>query len=242
MDIIFFSIENTKELINGLIIDAQDGNVEAREKIISDHLLFIKKIVSKKISCYEDIGSRDEYSIGLMAFNEAIDRYKPGFRSFQSFAASVIKKRLIDFYRSQSRHLTRNTYLEDANLILVGPEGSNPAEQIPVKMEIESFMQSLSKYNLTLQDLVSETPKHFDSRLLCVRIAKVITSEPELCMHLQKYRTIPLKRLLTKIRVNQKTVERHRKYIIGICLVLLSNLDIMKNYVEMLIKGCDDDA
>ena len=93
-----------------------------------------------------------------------------------------------------------------------------------------------------MNDLVRETPKHADSRLLCARIAGIITSEPELLSHFRKYRTIPLKMLLKKIGVNEKTVERHRKYIIGICLVLVSDLDIMKSYVEELVKGGAGDA
>lgn len=224
-----------------MVADAQGGNTGAREKLISDHIIFIKKIVSKNVTGYEDINSRDEYSVGLMAFNEAIDGYKPGLRSFQSFAADVIKKRLIDYYRSRNGRPSRNIYLLDDDRHTEGEEWSNPTEQVHIKLEMESFVQKLSVYNISLGDLVRETPRHADSRLLCVRIARAIAGDPDLCHHFKKYRTIPLKMLLQRIRINKKTVERHRRYIISICLVLLSDLDTLKEYVENLSRGGEGD-
>lgn len=229
-------------MFNSLVREAQEGNTDVREKLISDHLVFIKKIVSKNVTGYEDINSRDEYSVGLMAFNEAIDGYKPGLRSFQSFAAEVIKKRIIDFYRSRARYQDRNLCILDDGRHHAGEELINPADQVHIRLEMEHLVRSLSGYNISLGDLVMETPKHADSRLLCVRIAKVITADSVLCRHFKKFRTIPLKMLLQKIKINKKTVERHRRYIIAICLVLLSDLDTLKEYVENLCKGGESNA
>lgn len=235
--IIFLIISSERQAFNSLVREAQGGNADVREKIISDHLIFIKKIASKNITGYEDINSRDEYSVGLMAFNEAIDGYKPGLRSFQSFAAEVIKKRIIDFHRSRASYQAHNFYTLDENSLPAGEELSNPVDQVHIKLEMEYLVQSLSRYNISLRDLISETPRHEDSRLLCARIAKVIAGDSVLCNHFKKYRTIPLKMLLQKIKINKKTVERHRRYIIAICLVLLSDLDTLKEYVENLYKG-----
>lgn len=238
--LIFFDIWNGDD--KDLVKLAQDGDTDSREKLISEYQVFIKKIVSKNTFGCEDINSRDEYSIALIAFNEAIDKYKPGLRSFKSFAAEVIKKRLIDYMRSQKKHRNRGIYLGDAVDLPVVAPSEIPEEKIQGKIEMESFVKSLKPYNITLADLVRETPKHADSRLLCIRIAGIITGDPELLGHLKKYKTIPLKRLVKKIRVNEKTVERHRKYIIGICLVLVSELDTMKSYIERLLKGGEEDA
>lgn len=178
--------------------------------------------------------------MGLMAFNEAIDSYKHGLRSFKSFAADVIRKRIIDYHRSRSSYLARNTYILDTESFYEIREAGSPIEQVHIRMEMELFARKLSEYNIGLRDLINETPKHSDSRLLCVQIAKIITGEPDLCNHFCKYRTIPIKMLLQKIYINRKTVERHRRYIIAICLVLISDLDTMKEYVENLYKGGDD--
>jgi RNA polymerase sigma factor len=238
--LIFFDIWNRDD--KDLVKLAQDGDADSREKLISEHQVFIKKIVSKNTVGCEDINSRDEYSIALIAFNEAIDKYKTGLRSFKSFASEVIKNRLIDYMRSQKKHRNRSFYFGDA----IDPPAVDPSEipeeRIQGKIEMEAFVKSLELHNITLEDLVRETPKHADSRLLCIRIARIIAGEPELLGHLKKYKTLPLKRLVKKIRVNEKTVERHRKYIIGICLVLVSELDTMKSYIERLLKGGEEDA
>ncbi|MHB8157521.1 MAG: hypothetical protein ACYDEQ_09050 [Desulfocucumaceae bacterium] len=237
---IFFTLNEAGKETGWLVTEAQSGDTGAREKLISENLVFIKKIVSKNSTGYEDIDSRDEYSVGLMAFNEAIDGYKPGLRSFQSFAADVIRKRIIDCHRSRSSHLARNLYILDTEGFSDTREADSSTDQVHIRMEMELFVKKLSEYNIGLKDLLDETPRHTDSRLLCVRIARIITGEPELRHHFLKYRTIPLKMLLQKIMINRKTVERHRKYIIAICLVLMSDLDTMKEYVESLYKGGDD--
>lgn len=240
MVIIFFILSEAGKETSRLVTEAQSGNTAAREKLISENLIFIKKIVSKNTTGYEDIDSRDEYSVGLMAFNEAIDGYRPGLRSFHSFAADVIRKRIIDCHRSRSSYLARNLLVLDTEKFSENREMNSPTDQVHVKMEMELFVKKLSEYNIGLRDLIDETPKHTDSRLLCLRIAKIITGEPDLHHHFRKYRTIPLKMLLQKITINRKTVERHRRYIIAICLVLMSDLDTMKEYVENLYKGGDD--
>lgn len=234
------------EIFNGQALDkllraARDGNAGAREQLISDHEIFIKKIASKNSTGYEDIYNRDEYSIAMMAFNEAIDGYKPGLRTFHSFAAEVIKRRIIDYHRSCKCYREHNLYILDEEKIPL-PDNVSFTDKVHVKLEMEAYVKSLSRYNINFRDLIEETPKHADSRLLCIRIAKNIVGDPEMKNHFVKYGTIPLKMLLTNIKINKKTVERHRKYIIAICLVLLSDLDTMKEYVAKMDRGGESDA
>jgi len=219
---------------------ARQGDDAVRERLIYDHRLFIEKIVAKRVSGPGEISSRDEYSVGLMAFNEAIDCFRPGFRSFQSFAASVIEKRLIDYFRSQQKH--RSVYTLDETSEYPDPQGAQISEKIQVKLEMEQFIRRLSLFNISLRDLVEETPKHIDSRQLCLRIARTITRDPVLCGHFKKYSTIPVKKVMEIMKINEKTIQRHRSYIIGICLVLSSDLETMKGYVESMSRGGDGDA
>ncbi|MGE5403344.1 MAG: hypothetical protein ACM3PP_00190 [Candidatus Saccharibacteria bacterium] len=237
-----FFLFNEHEGLKALISAAQDGDDAAREKIIEENQNFIKRVVLKNVTGYEDIHSRDEYSVGLIAFNEAISSYKPGLRSFQSFAADVIKKRLVDYHRAQFRHKNRTVYIEDNPSVEMIPEQQAAEEKLQVEMEIESFINNLCKYGISMQDLISGTPKHSDSKSLCLRIARTIVEEEELADHFIKYGTIPLKQVLQRISINPKTVERNRRYIIAICLVLLSDLDTMKGYVMSLDGGDDNHA
>lgn len=235
-------LPNGSSNANDLLKAAQNGDESAREELISTYQNFIKKIVLKNVTGFEVIDSRDEYSIGLIAFNEAIDAYKPGVRSFQTFAAEVIKRRLIDYMRVQSRHKGRMVTIEDISEVSPEELRSDPMDRIETRSEMESFIRELSSYGITLKTLIDETPKHKDSRFICVQVAHLIVNEPELNSHFTKYRSLPVKMLLKKINKNAKTIERHRKYIIAICIILLSESDALKEYVRNFNKGGEPDG
>ena len=84
----------------------------AMEEFILQHELFILKCASSTTHSFVT-KSDDEWSISLSAFTQAIEDYDSSKGSFYSFAKLVIKRRLIDYIRSQSRHNKE---------ILVGPE------------------------------------------------------------------------------------------------------------------------
>ena len=53
------------------------GNVLIREEFIQNHKPFIVKVSSELCKRYLTWGHDEELSIALVAFNEAIDSYKP---------------------------------------------------------------------------------------------------------------------------------------------------------------------
>lgn len=237
MTTIFFVFDSEKEALNQLLRDARQGDDVARENIIANHQVFVKQIVSKNLGVYEDIDARDEYAVGLIAFNEAVDSYKPGLLSFRSFAARVIKLRLIDYVRSQKKHRNQVLYIDDVAQGNIPEPSSDPRENIHTKMEMETFVSKLARFGISMADLIKETPKHSDSKQLCIRVAWMVNSDQELKDHFTRYNTLPTKKLISRLNLNIKTIERHRKYIIAICLILLSDLDDMKAYITDLYKG-----
>jgi len=84
---------------------AKKGNELIREEFIRNHKPFIIKISSNICKRYLTWGHDDELSIALVAFNEATDSYKANDRaSFYGFAKTVITRRLIDYFRKESKH------------------------------------------------------------------------------------------------------------------------------------------
>ncbi|KNY29917.1 sigma factor [Pseudobacteroides cellulosolvens] len=80
--------EYTSETAANIVKKIQNGDKQLREKFIRDYIPFIIKIISsfysKKLF---DVENRDEYSIGLIAFDEAIEKYDTSKnKSFLSFA------------------------------------------------------------------------------------------------------------------------------------------------------------
>ena len=80
-----------------IVTSLKTGDNLAREEIIIKYKPFVFKVVSK--ICGEFISSSDdEASVGLIAFNEAIDNITRKKVQVFTFAEIVIKRRLIDFF------------------------------------------------------------------------------------------------------------------------------------------------
>ena len=248
--LIFFDrFKKTNKDIDVLLSRARNGDHNARERLIEACQQFIEKTVAGHTRTFSDVKSRDEYSTGLIAFNEAIDKFDPRHnRAFLSFAAEVIKKRIIDHYRRNKAgpySIPFSSFECPEELSFDRPQAGSldpVGERVERKHDLDAFLAALKDFKISLDDLVKNTPKHRDSRLLSIKIARSIVGDPDLLGDLLRKKTIPFKKLLGRVEVNPKTIERHRIYIITICLVLASNLETLKSYIEQTEKGGGNDG
>ncbi|MDP4182081.1 MAG: RNA polymerase sigma-I factor [Bacillota bacterium] len=215
----------------------QAGNKTLKEQFIKDNILYITKVVSNILGIYIDDKNSEEYSIGLSAFNEAIDNYDAQRNNdFFNYSYMVIKHRIIDNVRKNKKH--GNVVLfssidenQDYESKVIASNSHYQLEKIEIKDELIRFEQQIKEFDISLADLITDSPKHKDSRLLSIKIARVIAEDDELFYKMIRKKRIPLSELLQKIKVNQKTVGRNRKFIIAVSLILRSNLDDIKDIV-----------
>ena len=245
---IFNKSRRKPEYLGEIIKNIKDGNTELREKFIKDYNPFIIKVVSKSIGTYVDLENSEEYSVGLLAFNEAIDCFDDSKNSgFLSFAETVIKRRIIDFKRKEAKNskVFPLSYFErqdeEENLSFENKfftvDASSQFSNVEVKEEIESFIKRMYTFGINLNDLVNTAPKHMDSKRLSIKIAKVLAENKDLSEKLEKKKTIPMTDLMKLVDVNHKTIERNRKFIISVYIILNSTLETLKSYVENVEKG-----
>ena len=95
-------------------------------------------------------------------------------------------------------------------------------------------MIKLEEFGLSIKDLISSTPKQKKSKQTCIKIARIIAQDQALFAKFNKKRTIPYSKLVKRIDVSQRTIERNRKYIIALVLILNSDLDVLKNYIDSI--------
>jgi RNA polymerase sigma factor len=232
--------KNTEDLFeNSLVITLQrikDGDNDLRDRFISEHRLFIIKVVSKTLGRYIGSENCDEYSIGLEAFNESINSYDVNKKSkFFKFSQQVIKRRLIEYLRKNKRESRAypfssiNEYEDFEERYLIS-DSYFKYEDIEVEEDISALKQELSEYGITITDLALNSPKHDDSRKLCIRIARVLSEDEDLFNKLKKNRNIPRNELIKKVNVHRRTIENNRKFIIAVSLILRSNLEISKRF------------
>lgn len=236
------------EPLRDVIKSIKNGDTQLREKLINDYTPFIIKVVSKATGKFVDLNNSEEFSIGLMGFNEAIDCFEQDKNAgFLSFAETVIKRRIIDYNRKNYKHnkvypLTYfekensedGTYFENKYFII---DSGSQFDNIETKEEIASFISRLNSFGIQMSDLLKSAPKHIDSKRLSIKIARVLTENKNLAHKLETKKTIPMSELMKLVNVNHKTVERNRKFIISVFLILSSKLEIMQGYVENIEKG-----
>ncbi len=230
--------------IYGKIKKIQNGDNVLRETVIKEYIPFIKKNVSKAAGKYFDIESTEEFSIGLSAFNEALNSFdvKKG-ENFFNYCRTVIGCRILDYQRSnkKNRNVFPFTYFQDEhgnyleNKYMV--DNCSQLNTIESMDEIQVFKSNLMRFGINFDDLVLYSPKHKDSVRQCVRIARLLAENECLFSMLLHKKSIPLKELMKLVDVHQRTVERNRKFIITISLMLRSDLDVLKGYIHNVEEG-----
>ncbi|KJS50138.1 MAG: RNA polymerase sigma factor SigI [Peptococcaceae bacterium BRH_c23] len=222
-------IKVQEKVLKDTLISAKSGNRQAREELIRSHKQFIVKVSSKVCNRFLTWDNDDELSIALIAFNEAIDNFNPQEgSSFHSFVQMVIRRRLIDYFRKEGKH-------QHLSLSPMDPEGEEMSrydldvsqeqyqakENIEVLAEVvENYVRMLGEYGVTLDDLVKVSPKHRDSRETLIRVTLSLSDNPSLMTHLKKLKLLPIKELGLLTGVKRKVLEKGRKYLIALALIL----------------------
>lgn len=227
-----------------LVAEAQAGRGEAREDLLRAYSPFAMRVASDVCGRYITAGEDDEASVALLAFNEAITNYrqeKGG--SFFGFAETVIRRRLIDHFRRQKgRREVPFSELEvedeeGGSYLPVEVEEAQTRHQARSEMaerqeEIARYQALLAQYGITLADLVANCPKHRDARESAQAVARTLAQNPAWVKRIMTQRSLPLRELEKDAGVSRKTLERNRKYIIAVVLILIEDFVYLKEYVE----------
>jgi RNA polymerase sigma factor len=227
-----------------LVARAQAGDEGARERVIALCAKPAARIASRAVGRYVRLGMDDEFSVALMAVDEAIDRFDPARgRRFLAFAERVIRRRLIDHGRLKAppeTPLSALTVEDDEGNSYVPALGRRALELATAAdesaarhEEILCYALRLREFGLGLEELVEVSPRHADARRDAVAIGRLVAADPALRAYLYEHRALPLKALEARVRATRKTIERHRKYIIAVALVSPSEFPHLYEYLKV---------
>lgn len=244
---LLFMAKKRRKPLEETVEKIHQGDAELREELIESYKPFIAKTVSAVCKRYIH-ESDDEFSIGLIAFNEAIQKYSSEKgNSLLSFAEVMIKRRVIDYIRQQSRNQSlsftvpadqsdeeqqRSTIEDELSL----DEFRKKTEQELRRDEIIQFQAILREFDLSFQDLLEQSPKHADARKNAMLVAKAMVDHEELKQLLLDKKRLPIKQLEDMVKVSRKTIERNRKYIIAIALILIGDYIYLKDYIKGVLE------
>jgi RNA polymerase sigma factor len=221
------------------IVEKAKGDEETRNMFIQKYTPFILKTASEFSKKYIDETTDEEFSISLLAFNEAIDNYDSSRGvSFLTFARTIIRRRLIDHYRKTSRNQNvisimtvdeENPGIEyDVSL----QRFNDRIEQEERKNEIKEYGKMLYEFGISFDSLVKVCPRKKDARERAKEVARLIAKDSELSGYLMKYKLLPIKEIEKKMNLSRKTLERNRNYIIAIVLILVGDYCYLKDYIR----------
>jgi len=225
-----------------LIKKAQAGDKEVLNDLLFTHTQFSKKTAS--FICKRSIDEQDEeFSIALNGCHEAINTYNPSENtSFETFAHLIIKRRIIDFIRKETIRTKKELLFdnddnasEDNHFLLKQQAVTTYSEEQFAQSrreELLKYSELLSNFNLSFDELTKAAPKHTDARKTAFQIAQIIADSEELYALLMKTKKLPLKEIEALVEVSRKTLERQRKYIIAVVLLLNSDFIYIKDYVK----------
>lgn len=223
---------------------------EMFRELVDCHKKWILRTVAQTTGHYVT-DSDDEWSIALMAFHEAVQRYSEARGSFRAFAAVVIRRRVLDYLRSQGKYSGEIPVIPGAfegdldeeeqtvaNLQVqqrmaaqaVAAHGDDLAAR--TRAEIAEMQAILKEYGFSFFDLAEASPKAEKTKLSCGKAIRTMIKNVVLMARMRLTRLLPIKELSQLSGVIRKILERHRRYIIAGAEILDGDFPILAEYMS----------
>ncbi|MEW5954056.1 MAG: RNA polymerase sigma-I factor [Bacillota bacterium] len=218
---------------------AAGGNVGARERLMEACKPFVFRVTSRVCNRTLEWGRSDELSIGFIALNEALERYRAEQGvPFLAFARLVIRSRLTDFLRKESREKGNCVYLQAEGTGEDAAAHCARAWELHLddlanrerREEMTFYKGMLEQYRVTLEDLVKISPRHRDTRQTLMHVARELANSEILMARLTAQKRLPLDELAQLTGVGRKVLERGRKYIIAVTLIFYHSDELVYLY------------
>ncbi len=184
----------------------------------------------------------DQWSIALLAFHEAVKSYDFDKGAFLPFAETVIKRRLFDYARKQSRHgceVLIDSHTVDSDMENRGNtvkyevmKKTAIQQESDEKLEIKMISEVLSGYGISFKELVVASPKSVKTKAVCGQAIQYLAANSDLIKQMRKTKMLPLKMIEKNKRLPRKVLERHRKYIIAGAEIIYGDYPILRGYLR----------
>ncbi|MDD2533121.1 MAG: sigma factor [Eubacteriales bacterium] len=185
------------------------------DRIVTAYQPFILKTVSSLAGRFIEVENDDEYSIGLHAFYEAMQRFSLQNGHFLSFARLVMASRIKTFWRKNNKTFALN--LDD--LEISDASIRDLTGELSMADDIILFARQLQVFGLTLMDLVQGSPKHRDTRQALLQIAKRLSNSEDLLAFLFQKKRLPIQAMAKRFHVSGKIIKNHKPFLIAMTII-----------------------
>lgn len=226
---------------------AAKNDMEAADLLISDYMPFIKSQVKNVMKKSGNVNHEDELSIGMIAFHEAINSYSKTRGNFLSYASMIIRNRIIDYWRKNTRHnqvISLNTPVyedESSTLEDFVPDKEDQEASLVIrqatKEEILELSEQMEEFGVSLTDVADNSPKQARTLRACQSVVAYAKENEEIMDEFLRTKRLPLAELTKGAKVARKTIERHRKYIVALLLIYSNGYEIIRGHLTEVMKG-----
>lgn len=222
------------------------SNREEMDRLISEYLPFIKKQVQSFI--YKSIDNQeydDMLSIGMFAFVNSVRQFEPERGSFLSFASLNIRSRLIDEFRRNKQGFSNvvQLFADDTEETVKSAEESASIMQYSKERERETLSEEigllqadLSRVGIDFSELPKICPKQNRSRKQCIDLARAVVGNERLKEDFIRTWRLPQAALAEQFRISVKTIEKHRRYIVAIIVMLLGDYPCIRAFLPEEVR------
>lgn len=228
------SILDMKNELGSIIINLDfEKDKEKINLLIEDYQPFILNTISNLKNEYIQVENDEEFSIGLMAFTEAMQRYDQSKGSFLSYAQLVINSRIKTFWKSEQKNKHHSIdELENSTLNSI-----NYHEEINLREEISLFEEELKRFGIDFDDLIDNSPKHIDTRERAVDIAVKTSSKEDLVSHLYEKKRLPITKISESFLVSVKIIKKSKLFITATIIAIVNNYFGIITWIKDSKKG-----
>ena len=231
-------MQNEHQIIKAVY--AAKNDLQKADDLIRDYIPFIRSEASRCTSrlCTEQ---DDEYSIAMIAFHVAILGYERNRGTFLSYASMLIRSRIIDFQRKESRHqahLSLHAENDDTGRTImeeVADERDHAEESANLeatKQEIEELSGVMARFGVSFSDVADNSPKQERTMAACMAAICYAAENSHLLDELLRTGRLPLAQLVSGSGAERKTLERHRKYILAMLLIQTNGYEMIRGHLR----------
>ena len=225
-------------------IRAAQQSADAADGLIRQYMPYVKSETAKFLKRIPREGHDDELNIAMFAFYQAMLSYQRIKGPFLAYAARIIRHRLIDEYRKQQRHsgvislYQPQSQEEEVPLLEQIPDhGADMAshqQRMASQEEIAEFSAQLETFGITFSQVADNCPKQERTLRACRQVLAYARSVPQLLDQMVATKRLPLAELSQGAKVERKTLERHRKYLVAILLAFTNGYEIIRGHLRQL--------
>lgn len=220
-------------------MSTNDFQIANRDEFIQLNKNFIYGIAYNVCKRRLDWENDDEMSIALIAFNKACDTFSECKGDFFSYAKVIIRNALIDYFRKNTQKPVLAFDDDESALDYIEHKASIDRfsiqnENIQRAEEIILFTKELSQYGLSFNILADSCPSHSDTRDALLNVAALCSNNNSIIAYIKRRKLLPIKEISLFTNCNKKTLEKWRRYLLALILILHSDeYSYLKSYLKI---------